>query len=118
MHSSVSLYRRLALLLLPAFLSAGFLQTAQAQTSDPAAPPAQSVVVLAAGDIAKCNLEWDSFTGALLDNLPGTILGLGDNAYQIGSLQEFNDCYGPTWGRHKARVYPVPGNPEYLTGGP
>ena len=75
------------------------------------------MVVLAAGDIAKCNLEWDSQTGALLDNLPGTILGLGDNAYQTGSLQEFNDCYGPTWGRHKDRVYPVPGNHEYLTGG-
>ncbi len=75
------------------------------------------MVVLAAGDIAKCNLEWDSQTGALLDNLPGTILGLGDNAYNTGSLQEFNDCYGPTWGRHKDRVYPVPGNHEYLTGG-
>jgi LysM repeat protein len=73
--------------------------------------------VLAAGDIAKCNLEWDALTGALLDNLPGTILGLGDNAQYIGSLQEFYECYDPVWGRHKDRVYPVPGNHEYLTGG-
>lgn len=84
-----------------------------------AAAPQQSEdpVVIAAGDIAKCNLEWDSYTGALLDTLPGTILGLGDNAYVQGTLQEFTDCYGPTWGRHKDRVYPVPGNHEYLTGG-
>jgi LysM repeat protein len=49
--------------------------------------------------------------------MEGTILSIGDNAYVQGTLQEFNDCYGPTWGRHKDRVYPVPGNHEYLTGG-
>ena len=117
MHLSAFLHRRLALLVMSALLAVLFLQTANAQTSEPAGTPQEPVVVIAAGDIAKCNLEWDTYTGALLDNLPGTILGLGDNAYQIGSLQEFNDCYGPTWGRHKDRVYPVPGNHEYLTGG-
>ena len=122
MRSPSYLYRLVALLTLGAVLTAAFLQPAHAQAQDPAPaqPPgqsAESVVVLAAGDIAKCNLEWDSYTGALLDNLPGTILGIGDNAYNTGSLQEFNDCYGPTWGRHKDRVYPVPGNHEYLTGG-
>ena len=122
MRSPSYLYRLVALLTLGAVLTAAFLQPARAQAQDPApaqppGQPAESVVVLAAGDIAKCNLEWDSYTGALLDNLPGTILGLGDNAYVVGSLQEFNDCYGPTWGRHKDRVYPVPGNHEYLTGG-
>jgi len=113
----------LLIVLLAALLGGLFGQGAYAQTADsaqpaqPASQPAESVTVIAAGDIAKCNLEWDSYTGALLDNLPGTILGLGDNAYQTGSLQEFNDCYGPTWGRHKDRIYPVPGNHEYLTGG-
>jgi LysM repeat protein len=75
------------------------------------------VTVIAAGDIAKCNLEWDTYTAALLDVLPGTILTLGDNTYVQGTLQEFNECFGPTWGRHKDRIYPVPGNHEYLTGG-
>ena len=97
-----------------------------------AAPPAQSLpagpapqvpsptdppVILAAGDIAKCNREEDALTGYLLDINPGIVLGIGDNAYEAGSLQEFNDCYGPTWGRHLDRIYPVPGNHEYLTGG-
>ncbi len=86
------------------------------QTSEPA-PAAGDPVVLAAGDIAKCNLEWDSYTGYLLDINPGTILSIGDNAYDAGTLQEFRDCYGPTWGRHFDRIYPVPGNHEYGTQG-
>ena len=120
MRSPSYLYRLAAQLTLMLVLAAALFPSYPAAAQDaaqPAAPAADSVVVLAAGDIAKCNLEWDSQTGALLDNLPGTILGLGDNAYNTGSLQEFNDCYGPTWGRHKDRVYPVPGNHEYLTGG-
>jgi LysM repeat protein len=125
MHSSFhrpTYHARLAALLaLCAVLTATVLPFNRAWAQEPQgeeAPPSQeSVTVIAAGDIAKCNLEWDSYTGALLDTLPGTILGLGDNAYVSGTLQEFNDCYGPTWGRHKDRVYPVPGNHEYLTGG-
>jgi LysM repeat protein len=109
-----------ALLILTFMLTISFSSAAQAQTADPAQPanPAgESVTVIAAGDIAKCNLEWDTYTAALLDNLSGTILTLGDNAYVQGTLQEFNECFGPTWGRHKERIYPVPGNHEYLTGG-
>lgn len=120
MRSPSYLYRLAAQLTLMLVLAAALFppfSVAAQDAAQPAAPAADSVVVLAAGDIAKCNLEWDSQTGALLDNLPGTILGLGDNAYNTGSIQEFNDCYGPTWGRHKDRVYPVPGNHEYLTGG-
>ncbi len=74
-------------------------------------------VILAAGDIAKCNREEDALTGYLLDINPGIVLSIGDNAYEAGSIQEFTDCYGPTWGRHLDRIYPVPGNHEYLTGG-
>ena len=79
--------------------------------------PTDPPIILAAGDIAKCNREEDSLTGYLLDINPGIVLGVGDNDQVAGSLQEFNDCYGPTWGRHKERIYPVPGNHEYLTGG-
>ncbi|MFN8468989.1 MAG: LysM peptidoglycan-binding domain-containing protein [Caldilineaceae bacterium] len=121
MRSPSFLYRLGAQLTLGLVLAVSLLPSTRILAQDaaqPASPPAaDSVVVLAAGDIATCNLEWDSQTGALLDNLPGTILALGDNAYVTGSLQEFNDCYGPTWGRHKDRIYPVPGNHEYLTGG-
>ncbi len=79
--------------------------------------PTEPPVLLAAGDIAKCNREEDSLTGYLLDINPGIVLGIGDNDQVAGSLQEFIDCYGPTWGRHLDRIYPVPGNHEYGTGG-
>jgi hypothetical protein len=37
----------------------------------------------------------------------------GDNAYEDGSAAEYRDCYGPTWGRFKARTRPSLGNHEY-----
>lgn len=42
---------------------------------------------------------------------------LGDNAYQSGAIEEFADCYEPSWGRHKARTRPAAGNHEYYTPG-
>jgi hypothetical protein len=72
-------------------------------------------VVLAAGDIADCNSSGDEATAALLDANEGTIVTLGDNAYENGTPQEFEQCYEPTWGRHKARTRPSPGNHEYNT---
>jgi LysM repeat protein len=73
-------------------------------------------VIAAAGDVANCSNEEDFLTGYLLDSIDGLILGLGDLAYEVGSVQEFNDCYGPAWGRHKERTRPAPGNHEYGKG--
>jgi len=82
------------------------------------------VAISAAGDIAVCPSPLRRGAGAatarLLDDLPGPILALGDLAYPDGSAEEFRDCYGPTWGRHRARTWPVPGNHDYRSrqGGP
>jgi calcineurin-like phosphoesterase family protein len=78
------------------------------------APPA---VVLAAGDIASCHLPGDERTAALLDKHRGTVLTLGDNAYEDGTSTEFQHCYRPSWGRHKRRIRPAPGNHDYNTEG-
>jgi hypothetical protein len=51
----------------------------------------------------------------VLDQIEGTILTLGDHAYEDGSEKSFRDCYGPTWGRHKDRTRPTPGNHDYHT---
>jgi LysM repeat protein len=75
-----------------------------------------SPVILAAGDIAKCSAEEDALTSYLLDINEGTIITLGDNAYEVGSIREFEDCFGSTWGRHKDRIRPSPGNHEYGSG--
>jgi hypothetical protein len=53
----------------------------------------------------------------LLDNIPGTVYTVGDNAYPNGTAAQFNDCYNPTWGRHKARTHPVVGDNDYNSSG-
>ncbi len=70
---------------------------------------------MGAGDISTCDNNNDETTATLLDNIPGTVFVLGDNVYIDGTYREFIDCYGPTWGRHKDRTKPVPGNHEYFT---
>lgn len=83
-----------------------------------AAPALQSgdPVIVAAGDISNCSNVEDWETAYLLDGIEGTVLALGDNAYEVGSLEEYQACYEPTWGRHKERTRPVPGNHEYGAG--
>jgi hypothetical protein len=75
------------------------------------------VILVGAGDIASCEREQDELTAALVDEIPGTVFTLGDNAYVDGSYTEYLNCYEPTWGRHKSRTKPIPGNHEYNTTG-
>ena len=70
-------------------------------------------VLIAAGDIADCNEDGDSATATLVEGMPGTVIALGDNAYEVGSSSDYAQCYGPTWGAFKSRTRPVPGNHEY-----
>ncbi len=77
---------------------------------------------MGAGDIALCGSGGDEATAQLLDAIfsggaPGNVFTAGDNAYNSGTASEFADCYEPTWGRHKARTKPAPGNHDYNTGG-
>lgn len=79
---------------------------------------AQDPVLVGAGDIADCGeLSGAAKTAILLDRIEGTVFTLGDNAYDSGTPQQFADCYAPTWGRHKARTRPIPGNHDYRTNG-
>jgi hypothetical protein len=76
------------------------------------------VTLVGAGDIANCDLAGGSgarATAAVLDRIPGTIFTVGDHAYPAGAAAQFQDCYGPSWGRHRARTRPAPGNHDYLT---
>jgi hypothetical protein len=79
-------------------------------------PPPGPQVFAGAGDIAMCDRN-SLATSALLDSIGGVIFTLGDNAYFRGSRQEYRDCYDTTWGRHKGRTFPVPGNHEYESPG-
>lgn len=80
------------------------------------APPlAPAAVLVGAGDIADCATPGTEATAELLDTIPGTVFTAGDDAYPSGTAGNFTDCYDPTWGRHKARTRPSPGNHDYLT---
>ena len=79
-------------------------------------PAAPDPVIVGAGDIADCKaLGPAARTANLLEKIDGTVFTLGDDAYENGSPKQFADCYGPTWGRFKARTRPVVGNHEYGT---
>lgn len=76
---------------------------------------AASVLLVAAGDIAR-NPDDGKDTAALVEAAkPDAVIALGDTAYDSGSASEFEDNYDPTWGKFKKITKPIPGNHEYKT---
>jgi len=82
------------------------------------AAPAPDEVLVGAGDIAQCGIGDAEATARLLDHIPGTVFTLGDNVQGSGSAAEYANCFEPTWGRHRLRMFPTIGNHDYEgTGG-
>ena len=78
-------------------------------------PQEQTFVLVGAGDIASCKEpEGARATAKLIEHIPGTVFVTGDLAYESGSPDEFEFCYGPAWGRFKERTRPTLGNHEYV----
>src|SRR5687768_12629681 len=86
-------------------------------TPPPPPPPITTGTLVGAGDIAICGRSGPSSTADLLDLIDGTVFTAGDNAYFQGTAAQFAECYDPTWGRHKGRTRPSPGNHEYESPG-
>jgi hypothetical protein len=88
----------------------------QAHAKEPAKPPQNHPFILVgAGDISSCkNPEGARATAKLIEQIPGTVFAAGDLAYESGSPDEFEFCYGPTWGRFRDRTKPALGNHEYV----
>jgi hypothetical protein len=81
----------------------------------PSHPEEKVFTLVGAGDIAGCkSLEGAKITARLIEKIPGTVFAAGDLAYEGGSPDEFEFCYGPTWGRFKDRTKPALGNHEYV----
>jgi len=84
----------------------------------PIPTPTPPITFVGAGDIADCTTT-ESGTNAettarLIDRMSDAVVfTAGDNAYFNGTAAEFNNCYGPRWGRFRGRTYPAPGNHEY-----
>lgn len=88
-----------------------------ADSNEATATPAPSdPVFVGAGDIADCGRTQDSDTAALVAAIPGQVFTLGDNVYPNGTVDEFNNCYGPTWGTFKTRTRPTIGNHDFGNG--
>ena len=93
-----------------------------------------TVTLVGAGDIAKCDANYDEQTAQLIGNTlaslstPAQVITLGDNAYLDGTRTQFANCYDnyrlsdysiydPSrpawWGKYKDRTMPTLGNHEY-----
>ena len=119
--------RALSLLLSAGALSLGAVPLAAACVDGPRALPAcvdtvdvgrssEPVVVVAAGDLVDCAGGAQEQTAALAESLhPDAVLALGDLVYPDATIDEFLDCYAPTWGRLRPLTHPVVGNHEYHT---
>lgn len=83
-------------------------------TSPPLLPAqAKEAVLVGAGDIAGCNGGQGNATAKIVDRVPGTVFTVGDNVYSHGTALEFIECYSLSWGRHRSRTRPAPGNHDY-----
>jgi hypothetical protein len=77
----------------------------------------EAAILVGAGDIADCkNLSGAEATAKLLEQIPGTVMAVGDLAYPDGSKENFA-CYDKTWGRVRTRTRPAAGNHEFHAGG-
>ena len=79
-------------------------------------------VLVGAGDIASCSSEGDEATASLLDqvvdrSVEAVVFTAGDNVYEDGSEQNFDNCYDPSWGRLMTITRPAPGSRDYRTPG-
>src|SRR5260221_10974960 len=81
----------------------------------PTPTPSADPVLVGAGDIAACSSPGDEATAVLIDKILGTVIAVGDIAYESGSADEFARCYAPSWGRFRNRTRPAPGNHDYVT---
>jgi acid phosphatase type 7 len=72
----------------------------------------QVVTLVGAGNISRCTRTGDDATAAILDTIAGTVFTAGSGEFE-GTLIEYQNCYNPTWGRHKARTFPVLGKHDY-----
>jgi hypothetical protein len=86
----------------------------QVNLSTPAPLSTAAVVFTGAGDIASCGgPAGTEATARLIERMPGFVFSLGDNVYPSGTAELFENCYGPSWGRFRARTYPTPGNHDW-----
>lgn len=81
---------------------------------------AHELVLVGAGDISRCDNDNDAATARQVERVLGQsdrawAFTLGDNVYPDGTVEEFQRCYEPTWGKFKRRTLPTVGNHDWRT---
>jgi 3',5'-cyclic AMP phosphodiesterase CpdA len=66
------------------------------------------------GDTGWCGSPALGPLSRLFERYDGDILLAGDLAYPSGTMEEFRNCFEPTFGKFKSRMRSSPGNHDYL----
>ena len=85
-------------------------------TTPPVIPPpgSSSTFVNVLGDTGWCGSPALGPLARLFDRFDGDILLAGDLAYPSGTMEEFRNCFEPSFGRFKSRMRASPGNHDYV----
>lgn len=66
------------------------------------------------GDTGWCGSPANGPLSRLLDRFDGEIFLAGDLAYPNGTIEDFRNCFEPSFGRFKPRMRAAPGNHDYV----
>lgn len=94
--------------------------TTEAEVAVPAMPPVTpvpgntSTFVNILGDTGWCGSPALAPLARLFERFDGQILLAGDLAYPNGTLEDFKQCFEPSFGRFKSRMRAAPGNHDYV----
>ena len=81
----------------------------------PIPPPGNSsTFVNVLGDTGWCGSPALGPLARLFERHDGDILLAGDLAYPSGTMEEFKQCFEPSFGRFKSRMRATPGNHDYV----
>jgi acid phosphatase type 7 len=75
----------------------------------------ETTTLIALADAADCRGP-DAEVAALVDEIDGEILMVGDTAYPNGSAADFENCFAPLYADDLERLGAVPGDNDYNTG--
>jgi hypothetical protein len=91
-------------------------QPPEIPTTPPVVPPPgnTSTFVNVLGDTGWCGSPALGPIARLFDRFDGEILLAGDLAYPSGTLEEFRNCFEPSFGKFKSRMRAAPGNHDYV----
>jgi acid phosphatase type 7 len=78
------------------------------------APGTASVFINVLGDTGWCGSPALRPLSLLFERFEGDILLAGDLAYPSGTMDEFRNCFEPSFGKFKTRLRASPGNHDYV----